>query len=379
MRILVDATPVLLRSTGVKNFVYHWLLHLKAEAPPDFVSAFPSLRKLGHLDHLQSTLGRLPTLTRLLFVNFANIRGNRSLDLLLDGRCDVFHASHHLVNPPRKPKLTATIFDMTCWLMPEMHTARNVTATKRYAERILRRADGLIAISESTRNDAVRILGLREDTIQVIYPGVSQAFFETSDAARERVRQTYGMRKPYLLFVGCVEPRKNLANVLDAWDLLPPALRRDMELVVAGPLGWNSDRLALRLRQPGTGIRYLGYLPEEDLPAVMAEASVFLYPSYYEGFGFPVLEAMAAGTPVITSNISSLPEIAGGAALLVDPNSAGEIADAVRQILLSPGLAERLHTCGVKRAGQFQWSECARQSLAFFQRISSSGQGRTWG
>ena len=91
----------------------------------------------------------------------------------------MFHASHHLVNPPRKPKLTATIFDMTCWLMPEMHTAGNVTATKRYAERILRRADGLIAISESTRNDAVRILGLREDAIQVIYPGVSQAFFET--------------------------------------------------------------------------------------------------------------------------------------------------------------------------------------------------------
>jgi alpha-1,3-rhamnosyl/mannosyltransferase len=373
MRILIDATPVLLRSTGVKNFVYHWLLHLQAQAAPDFVAAFPSVRELGPLDHRQSTLGRLPTLARLLFVNFANIRGNGSLDFLLDDRCDVFHASQHLVNPPRKPKLTATIFDMTCWLMPEMHTARNVTATRRYAERILRRADGLIAISESTRDDAVRILGLREDAVQVIYPGVSQAFFETSDAARERVRQAYGLRRPYLLFVGCVEPRKNLAGVLDAWDLLPPELRRDLELVVAGPLGWRSDRLAARLRRPGAGVRYLGYLPEEDLAAVMANASVFLYPSYYEGFGFPVLEAMAAGAPVITSNISSLPEIAGGAALLVDPHSPGEIAGAVRQVLLSPGLAGRLRACGRKRAAQFQWGECARRSLEFFQRVSATG------
>ena len=111
----------------------------------------------------------------------------------------------------------------------------------------------------------------------------------------------------------------------------------------------------------------------------MANASVFLYPSYYEGFGFPVLEAMAAGTPVITSNVSSLPEIAGGAAILVDPHSAGEIADAVRQLLLSPGLSERLRACGAKRAAQFQWSECARQSLAFFQRVSSSSLSRTWG
>ncbi len=160
MRVLVDATPVLLPSAGVKNLMYYWLRHLQAEAREDTVSGFPALRDLGRLDHEHSTVGRLATLARLAFVNFSNIRGNRSLDLLL-GRYDVFHASQHLVNPPRRGKLTATIFDLTCWLIPEMHTPANVTATRRYAERILCRADGLIAISECTRNDAVRILGLR--------------------------------------------------------------------------------------------------------------------------------------------------------------------------------------------------------------------------
>jgi alpha-1,3-rhamnosyl/mannosyltransferase len=176
-----------------------------------------------------------------------------------------------------------------------------------------------------------------------------------------------------------VEPRKNLATALDAWNLLAPSLRRDLELLVAGPLGWNSGHLAARMAQPGTGIRYLGYLPEEDLPAVMAGASVFLYPSYYEGFGFPVLEAMAAGAPVVTSNVSALPEIAGSAALLIDPHSAGEIAGAVRRILLSSTLAERMRACGMKRAAQFPWSACARRSIDFFQRVSHAGFTRAWG
>jgi glycosyltransferase involved in cell wall biosynthesis len=369
MRVLVDATPVLLPSAGVKNLIYYWLLHLQAEARGDSVRGFPALRDLGRLDHVHSTLGRISTLARLLFVNFCNIRGNHSLDWLLDKRYDVFHASQHLVNPPRKGKLTATIFDMTCWLIPEMHTPANVTATKRYADRILRHADGLIAISESTRSDAVRILGLPAERIYVIYPGVSEAYFQPAQSAIERVRGAYGLQKPYLLFVGCIEPRKNLERVLDAWKALPE-VHRDFELIVAGPLGWDSERIAARLRLPDTGIRYLGYIPEEDLPAMLAGAAMLLYPSYYEGFGFPVVQAMAAGTPVVTSNGSSLAEIAGDAAVLVDPRSTGEIAEAIQQILFSPGMAQRLRACGLGRAQKFQWTACARQSLQFFRKVA---------
>jgi alpha-1,3-rhamnosyl/mannosyltransferase len=349
--------------------MYYWLLHLQAEAREDTVRGFPALRDLGRLDHEHSSLGRLATMARLAFVNFSNIRGNPALELLLDGRYDVFHASQHLANPPCKGKLTATIFDMTCWLIPQMHTESNVTATKRYADRILRRADGLIAISESTRTDAVRILGLREGSIEVIYPGVSQAYFQPAKPDIERVGGAYGLKKPYLLFVGCIEPRKNLERAMDAWQILPPEVRRDFELIVAGPLGWNSDRMAARLHLPVDGVRYLGYIPEDDLPALMAGAAMLLYPSYYEGFGFPVVQAMAAGTPVVTSTGSSLAEIGGDAAALVDPHNTGEIADAVRQILFSPGMAEQLRARGRVRAEQFQWADCARKSLRFFHKV----------
>jgi alpha-1,3-rhamnosyl/mannosyltransferase len=244
-----------------------------------------------------------------------------------------------------------------------------VTATKRYADRILRHADGLIAISESTRSDAVRILGLPAERICVIYPGVSEAYFQPAQSAIERVRGAYGLQKPYLLFVGCIEPRKNLERVLDAWKALPE-VHRDFELIVAGPLGWDSERIAARLRLPDTGIRYLGYIPEEDLPAMLAGAAMLLYPSYYEGFGFPVVQAMAAGTPVVTSNGSSLAEIAGDAAVLVDPRSTGEIVEAIQQILFSPGMAQRLRACGRGRAQKFQWTDCARQSLQFFRKVA---------
>jgi alpha-1,3-rhamnosyl/mannosyltransferase len=369
MRILIDATPLLLPAAGVKSFIYHWIIHLKQRAGPgDTVSAFPVLRVLGNLDHTKSNCGRLTTLVRVAFVNFTNIRGNRALDLLVKDWCDVFHVSQHLVNPPRGQRITATIYDMTCWLMPEMHTPQNVAATKLYAERVLKRADRLIAISESTRNDAVRILGLREESIDVIYPGVPENF-GTARGDIHRLRHEFRFVRPYVLFVGCVEPRKNVAKLLDAWQKLPRSVRADHELVIAGPLGWNSGAVAKRLLQPEAGIRYLGYVAEQDLPGLIAGATAFVYPSFYEGFGFPVAQAMAAGTPVITSNVSSLPEVAGNAALLVDPHRAEEIRDAVLQILLSPALAQRLRTQGIQRAQQYHWDVCASKSLTFFHRV----------
>lgn len=372
MRILIDATPLLVRSAGVKNFVYYWLSYLKRQSVKDRVSAFPFLRDLGRLDHRQSMSGRLATRARLQVVGLLNVLDNRALDLLISRRFDLFHASQQLRNLPTKCKITATIYDMTCWLMPEMHTGANVAATKEYAERILRPANGLIAISESTRNDAVRILGLREDSIQVIYPGVSDEFFQVTNSDVDRIREKYAMPERYLLFVGCVEPRKNLARVLEAWELLPPSMRADCQLIVVGPLGWENSQTTARLLNAGGGIRYLGYIPEEDLPAVMAGATGLVYPSYYEGFGFPVAQAMATGTPVITSSVSSLPEIAGDAALFVNPHCTGEISDALRQVLCSSSLCESLRTRGIRRAEQFRWGECAEKSMNFFHKILNS-------
>jgi alpha-1,3-rhamnosyl/mannosyltransferase len=160
-------------------------------------------------------------------------------------------------------------------------------------------------------------------------------------------------------------PRKNLDVLLDAFESLPLPLREHYQLVIAGPVGWNAEHTVKRLRM----IRYLGYIPEPDLAPLTAAAEVFVYPSLYEGFGFPVAQAMAAGVPVITSNVSSLPEIAGTAALLVDPRSQSELHTALARLLTSPELRISLAAAGRERARAFRWQECAAKSLDFFRTV----------
>jgi glycosyltransferase involved in cell wall biosynthesis len=262
---------------------------------------------------------------------------------------------------------------MTCWLLPEYHQSANVAAEKSFAERIWKRAAGLIAVSESTRRDAVRVLGLNPEIIQVIYPGVPQAFFEATAETAAPTCRKYGLARPYALYVGTVEPRKNLDRLLDSWQSLPASVREAFDLVAAGPEGWQSAETMARLRGPTPGVRYLGYVPEPDLPALTAGAAVFLYPSLYEGFGFPVAQAMAAGVPVITSNLSSLPEITGGAALLVDPCSVAEIRAALDRLLTSPATRAQLAQAGRVQAQRFRWDICARQSVEFFGKVLGCG------
>src|SRR3954453_8013133 len=171
MRICIDATSLLLRSAGVKNYVFHWMRSLKDQARQHDISAFPMLGDAGELAHDRSMLTRLQTLPRIALLHLCNIRGSRLIDVAV-GKVDVFHASNLLQNLPRRAKLTGTIYDMTAMLMPEVHTPGNVRAETRFYDRVLRRADGLIAISEASKRDAVRLLGLDPNRIAVVYPGI---------------------------------------------------------------------------------------------------------------------------------------------------------------------------------------------------------------
>jgi glycosyltransferase involved in cell wall biosynthesis len=216
MRVAIDAVPLLVRSAGVKNYLYYWTRHLVEAAGGGVkVDLFPWLRHPEGLDHEGSAAGRMGTLARLgalhLLNQFTNdIIGQLSPDM------DLFHTCK-LLNPPRGAKLTATVHDLTCWVLPETHPPGNVAADFRFAERILKRADGLIAVSEATRQDAVRILGIPEERIRVIHHGVAAPFFEVTAAEAEGVKARLGLLHPYVLFVGTVEPRKNLDLLLDAY------------------------------------------------------------------------------------------------------------------------------------------------------------------
>jgi alpha-1,3-rhamnosyl/mannosyltransferase len=262
------------------------------------------------------------------------------------------------------------LYDLTCWLVPETHHPRNVRASRLFAERVMHRAAGLIAISESTRSDAVRILGIRADKIEVIYPGIAETFFDATPGDGRQAAAKYGLSKPYALFVGTVEPRKNIDALLDGWTLLAPSLREEFDLVAAGPAGWGDTRTLKRLRAGDAGVKYLGYVPERDLPGLTAGAAIFVYPSLYEGFGLPLGQAMAAGVPAVTSNVSSMPEVAGDAGLLVDPRSPAEIRGAMGRLLESRDLRDTLASRARSKARQYRWEVCARQSLDYFRKLA---------
>lgn len=359
MRVTIDATSTLLRSAGIKSYTYHWIRHLQRQAQGDQIRAFPYLGDLGRLDHEGSTIAAWQTLPRLALLYFVNAPGNPALDWILAGS-DIFHASNQVHRAPRRIKLTATIHDLTCWLMPQLHTPANVRADRTFAENILQRANGLIAVSENTRQDAIRLLKINPDRIETIYSGVPKEYFDAQPARRDR---------PYALYVGAIEPRKNLDVLLDAWRQLKPELRHEFDLVIAGPPGWGAEHTLTRLRAEAV---YLGYVPEAGMPGLMAGATVFVYPSLYEGFGFPVVQAMAAGVAVLTSNNSCLHEIAGGGALLVDPSSPLDIGRGLTKLLESESERTQLVQRGRERARQFRWETCAAKSLDFFQRVVSS-------
>jgi glycosyltransferase involved in cell wall biosynthesis len=297
-----------------------------------------------------------------------NVRFNPGIDYLMSN-IDVFHASNQVRNPPKKTRLTGTLYDMTCLLMPQNHTVGNVQAEKNFADKVLSRADGLIAISNHTRVDAINLLGLNPDKIAVIYPGVPQAFFDVIPADVARVSRKYKLDKPYILFVGTVEPRKNLDKLLDAYEQLSASLRDEFDLIAAGPIGWAAGSTVHRLEAGKPGVRHLGYIPEGDLPAITAGARIFVYPSLYEGFGFPVAQSMAAGVPVITSNVSSLPEVARDGAILVDPKSVTELRDALVRLLTSPDLQKQLATKGLEISKEYTWQVAARKSAEFFSSL----------
>ena len=368
IRVTIDAVPLLVRSAGVKNYLYYWTRHLRQESRGVDIRLFPFLDEASWLDHEGSVANPLTTRVRLGMLFLLNQFPN-NISGWIDRGADVFHTCK-LLNPPRRAKLTATVHDLTCWLLPETHSKVNVAADKRFAERILKRADGLIAVSEATRADAVRFLNLPAEKIRVIHHGIAEPFFQVMPQDADRVRSRHGLARPYLLFVGTIEPRKNIARLLNAWQALSPSTQGEFDLVLAGPPGWGQSDTMARLRNPSPGVRYLGYVPEEDLPGLFAGATAFAYPSLYEGFGFPVAQAMAAGTPVITSCVSALPEIAGGAALLIDPLSEAALRDAMEEILTSPARRAKASEMGRANARRFTWPDCARKSLRFFEELA---------
>lgn len=290
----------------------------------------------------------------------------------LKGRIDLFHSTDHLVPRLKGVPVLATIMDAIPLSHPQWIRQRLRSVKAWLWRRSVNWADHIVTISEYSKNEIVSHFQISEKDISVVPLGVDQRYFIPIEVDRRaRVLSRYDFPSHFFLFVGTLQPRKNLERILLAHSALPDACRKECPLVVVGRAGWNCDAEIAKLRElEAMGYAYwLNYLPDIEVRAMMQSAQALVFPSLCEGFGLPVLEAFASGLPVITSNSTSLPEVAGGAALLVDPEDVESIAHGMQLILEDSSMADMLRVKGFARARQLTWSACANQTLALYKKL----------
>ena len=295
----------------------------------------------------------------------------------LSGPVDLFHCPDFVLPPLRRARGVLTVHDLAFLMRPDCADHRLRAYLEEVVPRSIRRADFIIADSENTRNDLVVLLGAQPASIAVVPGGVEDRFEPITDAEQlRRARRKVGLRdEPFILAIGVIEPRKNLNRLMDAFRALKQRndVPSDLKLVMAGGKGWLFDDIfehhaASPIRDH---ILMPGFVPDELLPALYSAADVLAFPSLYEGFGLPILEAMACGTPVVASRSSCLPEVADGAALLVDPNNVDGLIAALELALVDSDLRARLIKQGRQRAREYSWRRAAEQLLGVYRRVAA--------
>jgi glycosyltransferase involved in cell wall biosynthesis len=295
--------------------------------------------------------------------------------LVLRSGADVFMATdlNSYLEPAGGVRVVSIAYDLIPLLFPEVMASQPwpVRLGWRLNFRKLREADAVIAISQATKDDLVRMFGLVPERVRVVYPGIDHSLFNVSNAG-STVRQAevlgrYGITGRYLLYVGDSELRKNLRRVLEALI----GVHEEIKLVLVGKRAKSDEKLYGWVAELGLQDRVLtpGFVPDIDLPPLYGAAQAFVFPSLYEGFGLPIVESMACGCPVITSNVSSMPEVAGSAALLVDPEDVVEIRGALEKVVADQALRERMIADGLSQAQSFSWSRCAGETVSVIRKV----------
>lgn len=297
--------------------------------------------------------------------------------LLRRDRVDTFFSPAFILPIRWRGEGVVTVHDMNFEVSPQtIHPVRRAYL-RAITRQSVHRACGVIAVSRATAEDIMRLYGVPDGQIAVIPYGLDATFAPANARHMEPlVRERYRLPEEFLLFVGTLEPRKNLPRLLEAYTLanrrasLPP-------LVLVGAPGWQHERILTQARRLGIEgqLRFAGYILRENLPGVYAAARALLYPSLYEGFGLPPLEAMGCGTPVLASNVSAMPEVIGDAGVLINPCDVQEMADGILRIAQDETLRQRMVERGLERAQQFRWDEVARQTLWVIEQAGGYSEG----
>ena len=280
--------------------------------------------------------------------------------------------------PPRMPCPTVTtIHDVSFKRGPEFFRLKDRMILSWAAKRASKKAARIVVPSEHTKNELIQLYRTDPDKIAVTYEGVDKQFRPMDcNVTRAWVSGKYGIHSPYVLALGVIQPRKNLGRLLEGFAQLKGNLESEHKLVIVGKQGWKESGIERRIADLGLAedVILTGYVPYGDLPALYSAADVFVYPSVYEGFGLPPLEAMACGTPVITSDCSSLPEVVGEAGIMVDPYDPDAFAEAMARVLSSESLRAEMSTRGLAQASKFSWDKMAQETLEVYQTVMKANR-----
>jgi glycosyltransferase involved in cell wall biosynthesis len=376
LRIAIDAHAVGAKLGGNESYAVnliealaqidsanHYTIYITtAEARERFQGRWPNFK-------VHATLPHTP-LIRIPLTLSAELRKNP---------VDVLHVQ--FTAPPFCPcPVVVSIHDLSFEHLPQTFKRRSRTQLRLTVRHSARRAARIISLSEHGRRDIIETYGITAERVSAIPLAAPSHFAPVQDNRElQRVRHNYGIDGDYILTVGSIQPRKNLARLVQAYASLRGNKSADKlpKLVLVGKSGWLYDETLRALKETGVAdtVVLTGYVPQEDLPALYSGALCFVYPSYFEGFGLPPLEAMKCGAPVIVGNKTSLPEVVGDAALTVDPFDVEAIASAMQRVIESPALREELSIKGQARAETFDWRETARKTLAIYQEVAQQTRG----
>ena len=370
MRIGIDATALPPRPVGAGNYIINLIRSLEAQARNDEIVVFAE-------SHGRDLIG-VPPRQGFEWVTVPEMHPAVRLiweqtifpGLVRSAKVELLHSLHYTRPVRLGCASVVTLLDMTFFLYPQLHTRAKRLYFPRIIRMSARRADAFAAISESTRKDAIRLLKIPPEKILTTPLGVDRSFHLIEDERLlEEVRHRYDLPEKFVLYVGLIEPRKNLPLLIRAYRRLT-AQETPYDLVLAGRLGWNYNEVLQSIERFGlrNRVRMPGYIPQGDLPLVYNLASLFIYPTTYEGFGLPVLEAMACGVPIITTRVSSLPEIVGKAGELLPENDEAALLKAMLRLLIDSELREKRKIAGFEQAAKFIWERTARLTLQLYRK-----------
>ncbi len=360
------------KRTGVNNYLYNLLKSMVKNGKSDKISLIHYQRSNDPIYSQVKNDIIIPDMPLKLTSILGIPRAIKNADI------DILHIPVHWYNQTtpfflnRDIKKVLTIHDLTPIQFPEMHTRETNITWKTSLNLIKNRTEIIIAISNSTKNDIIDLLKIPENRIQVIHEAADERYkpLKNKELVLEEIKKAFNINSPYILFVGTLEKRKNVPTLIKAFFKLKK-LSIPHKLVIVGGKGWKYTQIfdlinELRLEND---VIFTDYVSDDDLVKLYNAADLFVYPSLYEGFGLPPLEAMACGCPVITSNTSSLPEVVGDAGILIDPNNIDSLTESMHKILLDKGLMEEMSKKSLERANMFSWEKTAKQTWDVYEEV----------